>query len=545
MPTPEWTVVDFIHRGPWWRNRGILILNLFLFLPLLTASVNGYDSSLVNGLQILPEWQDYFHHPHGKGLGLINSAQNIGSLIGLPFTPFSSDILGRRATLFIGAIVMLGGVATQFAANGIDMLIGARVLIGFGLTFALNASPLLITELAYPTQRGKITSLYNAIWYLGSILSAWACFGAYDGAHGSMWSWRAPTIVQAFVPILQLCGIWFVPESPRWLISKGRESEASRILARFHASGGDERDPLVMFEMAQIRHALRLEQEFSKNKLWSLFSTTGNRKRMRIIIAIAIFSQWSGNGLVSYYINLVLDGVGITTTSTKAALNGGLMVWNLVCAVTGALLVDKLGRRTIFIISNAGMLLVFAMWTLTTALFNTTNNKAAAVATVPLIFLFYLFYDLAYTPLLIAYTLEILPFNIRAKGFAVMNFTVAVTIAFNQFVNPWALGAMGWKYYLVYCGWLILEVVFIVTYIVETKGLTLEETAILFDGEEPQLDIVQTGGEAATMSMGRGLISMQDNVRKDPAEEHKETTRPISSAPSSSSARPLIHRHEV
>jgi hypothetical protein len=106
----------------------------------------------------------------------------------------------------------------------------------------------------------------------------------------------------------------------------------------------------------------------------------------------------SGNGLVSYYINLVLDGVGITDTRRKAEINGGLQVpvpfnesraifsnfcvpsqaWNLACAMTGALLVDRLGRRTLFIISNAGMAVVFAMWTLTTALFRTTGNTAAA-----------------------------------------------------------------------------------------------------------------------------------------------------------------------
>ena len=82
-----------------------------------------------------------------------------------------------------------------------------------------------------------------------------------------------------------------------------------------------------MFELAQIRHALKMEKELSKSSSYlTLFSTPGNRKRMRIIIALALFSQWSGNGLVSYYINLVLEGVGIVDTNTKAAINGGLQV---------------------------------------------------------------------------------------------------------------------------------------------------------------------------------------------------------------------------
>jgi len=171
--------------------------------------------------------------------------------------------------------------------------------------------------------------------------------------------------------------------------------------------------------------------------------------------------------------------------------------------MTGALLVDRLGRRTLFIISNVGMLFDFALWTVTTALFNEFHNQSAAKATLPFIFIFYLFYDLAYTPMLIAYTLEILPFNIRAKGFAVMNLVVSLTLAFNQFVNPWALDAIHWKYYLVYCGWLVIELVFVVTYIVETRGRTLEETAALFDGEQPTQDLAAMGGEAATTGMAR------------------------------------------
>ncbi|KAF9267757.1 general substrate transporter [Marasmius fiardii PR-910] len=498
---PEWTIVDFIYTGYWWRNRGIFILNICLLLPLLTAVVNGVDSSLVNGLQILPDWQEFFGHPSGMLLGLINSAQNIGGFIGLPMTPYASDIMGRRAALFMGSVIMLAGVGLQFAASTVKMFIGARVIIGFGLTFCTNAAPLLLIELSYPTQRGKITSLYNSSWYIGSVVVAWVCFGSFQHMKGD-WSWRVPTLVQAGIPLLQVLLVWFIPESPRYLVSKGFEGKAASILAKYHANGGHEQDPLVVFEIAQIRHAIRIEEEISKDTSFkSLFATPGNRKRMTIIIAIACFSQWSGNGLVSYYINLVLEGVGITSTEAKAAINGGLQIFNLIVAYTASLLVDWVGRRPLFIISNSGMLIAFGLWTVTEALFNALQKTDAAKATIPLIFIYYLFYDIAYSPMLVAYTLEILPYRIRAKGFAVMNMTVFLTIAFNQFVNPWAIDAIGWWYYIVYCGWLIIELVFVVTYIVETKGRTLEETAALFDGEQPQVDLANMGGEAATMSM--------------------------------------------
>ncbi|KAJ6619758.1 hypothetical protein B0H10DRAFT_1145983 [Mycena sp. CBHHK59/15] len=456
--------------------------------------------------------------------GVIQSAQSMGGL-GLPFTPYASDGLGRRAALFLGSLIMLAGVALQISAWSVAVLVTARVLIGFGLTFCLNAAPLLLIELAYPTQRGKITSLYNSNWYLGSIISAWVCFGSsYTTASGNNWSWRAPTLVQAVVPILQVCLIWFIPESPRFLVSKGMEGKASEILTKYHANGSTEPHPLVQFELAQIRHALRLQEEIDRGaSYWSLFATPGNRKRMRIIIAIAIFSQWSGNGLVSYYINLVLEGVGISGTRTKATINAGLQVFNLFVAVGASFLVDYMGRRTLFIISNSGMLLSFGLWTVTEAIFNNLHKAAAAKATIPVIFIFYFFYDVAYTPMLVAYTLEILPYKIRAKGFAVMNLTVFLTSAFNQFVNPWAIGAIGWFYYLVYLGWLVIELVFIVAFVVETKGRTLEETAILFDGEARRDDLAHMGGEAATTRLSRAIV-LQERTRSTKDEEDAHGT---------------------
>ncbi|KAF9468077.1 general substrate transporter [Collybia nuda] len=531
MSPPEWTIIDFIHTGPWWRNRGILVLNLWLLLPLLSSSVNGLNSSLVNGLQIIPAWQEYFNHPSGKTLGLINAAQNIGCLVGLPISPFLSDGLGRRPTLFLGSLIMLAGIAIQTAATSVQIFVAARIIMGIGLEFCSNSAPLLLIELSYPTQRGKITSMYNSSWYLGSIISAWVCFGAYERAEHSLWSFRAPTLVQAMIPFAQVVLIWFIPESPRFLVSKGFEGRAANILAKYHANGGDERDPLVVFEIAQIRHAIRMEEEINTSTSFrSLFATPGNRKRMRLIIAIGLFSQWSGNGLVSYYINLVLEGVGVTKTETKAIINGSLQCFNFVIAIGAAMLVDWVGRRKLFIISNAGMLVSFGSWTVTIALYNNFDNLAAAKATIPLIFIFYFFYDIAYTPMLVAYTLEILPYRIRAKGFALMNLTVMLTVAFNQFINPVAIDAIGWWYYLVYCAWLIVELVFVVIFIVETKGRTLEETSAMFDGDEQPHDLIAMGGDAATMSMSRRNVVELDHKysQKEELELQELHSRPDS-----------------
>jgi len=129
-----------------------------ILASLITSSTNGYDGSMMNGLQSLPQWEGDFNNPSGSKLGLLNAvqvprfpsnslstvdhAQNIGSLAGYPFAPYMSDGIGRRKTIFFGATIMCIATALQTASQSVSMFIGARFLIGFGLTFAGQYRPL-------------------------------------------------------------------------------------------------------------------------------------------------------------------------------------------------------------------------------------------------------------------------------------------------------------------------------------------------------------------------------------------------------------------
>ena len=147
---------------------------------------------------------------------------------------------------------------------------------------------------------------------------------------------------------------------------------------------------MVVYEFEEIKAAIERDREIAANVGWkSLFTTRGNLKRVRIIVAIAFFSQWSGNGLVSYYLNKVLDLVGITDSNTQLIINGCLQIWNLIVAVTAAFLVERAGRRLLFISSCIGMLVFFTAQTICTALFVEYGNKAAANAVIAFIFLYY------------------------------------------------------------------------------------------------------------------------------------------------------------
>lgn len=190
------------------------------------------------------------------------------------------------------------------------MFIVARFFVGFGTSLAQNAAPLLLTEICHPQHRARVTAIYNTFYNVGSIAATWITFGTFQIHSG--WSWRVPSLLQALPSLVQFCLIWLVPESPRWLVSRDRNEEAFQILAKYHANG-NRNDPTVLFEFSEIRETLRRESEASKTSRYVDFvKTRGNRHRLFLLISAGIFSQWSGNGLTSYYFGEIMNSIGVT-----------------------------------------------------------------------------------------------------------------------------------------------------------------------------------------------------------------------------------------
>lgn len=113
------------------------------------------------------------------------------------------------------------------------------------------------------------------------------------------WSWRLPSLLQGLIPLLQLLGSFIVPESPRFLVSAGREDEGFRLLQIHHAGNNSAYNGLVHFEMAEIKIALAQEETARKVTYWAFFETKANRHRLFVLIFLACTSQLAGNGLVS------------------------------------------------------------------------------------------------------------------------------------------------------------------------------------------------------------------------------------------------------
>lgn len=251
---------------------------------------------------------------------------------------------------------MVIGAVIQCASNGIAMYLVARWLLGFGIPMCIVAGSSLLGELGYPKERPILTSLFNASYFVGSILAAGITFGTQQIAGN--WGWRIPSLMQAIPSFLQIGLIFFVPESPRFLISKDRHEEARAILVKYHAEGNPD-SALVNAEIAQIEETIRLELEASKQSWTDMIRSAGMRRRLLIGSLLGLFTQWSGNTLISYYLDTILTQVGFTDSQVKGKLNVGLTCWNLVNALGLALVVKRFKRRKMYLLCTCSLLCVY------------------------------------------------------------------------------------------------------------------------------------------------------------------------------------------
>ncbi|KAL2109781.1 hypothetical protein VUR80DRAFT_2046 [Thermomyces stellatus] len=505
------------ERVSWTKEphlRKLYFMSVFL---LIASATTGYDGQLMNANQQIDKFKEYYDE-HGNVfwlddegeyqkdenlLGIMVNMFNIGSIISFFLTPYFADRFGRKPVIMFGCVMMVIGAFISAFTNGYGMWLAGRFLLGFGNSPAQMCSPMLLTEICHPQHRGPLTTVYNTLWNLGSLIVSVIGWGTAVGIDNH-WSWRSITLIQAVPSVIQLAGVWWIPESPRFLISKDKPDQALAVLAKHHG-GGDVNNATVQFQFREIKETIIMESQANRSSSYMDFlRTKGNRWRLAIVISLGVFSQYSGNALFSNYIDDIYTNAGIKEQNQKLALTAGKTIMDLLISIGAALTVDKFGRRPLFLSAITGMVIAFVCWTITGAVYENSNetNEGSGYAQIVFVWIFGIFYDIGFTGLLVAYALEILPFALRAKGMMILNISIQAILALGNQTNllAWNNLPNHWNFMLFYTIWDFCELVFIWFFYVETKGPTLEEIARIFDGEDAvaHIDLEQVEKEIRT-----------------------------------------------
>ncbi|OJD36585.1 mfs sugar transporter [Diplodia corticola] len=501
-------------KMPWYKKPNMRKLYFLLFPTCMGVEMtSGFDSQMINAVQLVDPWKEYFNYPTGSLKGIIAAIYSLGAICALPFIPLVNDRYGRRWCIFFGSSIMIVGAFLQGFSNGVGMYLVARFLLGVGIPFCIVAASSLMGELGYPKERPILTSMFNACWFVGSILAAGITFGTQQVP--SDWAWRIPSLLQAVPSALQVSCIFLIPESPRFLISRDRHEEALAILVKYHAEG-DARSEFAHAEMAEIQATLKIELEHSKQSWLDLARTAGMRKRVLICSLLGLFTQWSGNTLISYYLDDLLTLMGFRDPQFKGKLNVGLTCWQFVNGMAAAVVVKRFRRRAMYMACTLSLLCVYVGWTVSMERFLSTSSVGAARLTIFFIFLYSPAYNIGYNALTYTYLVELFPYAQRASGLSVFQFWGRGAGFFTTFVNPIGLEEIKWRWLLVYCCWIAFEIVVVYVLFPETSGRTLEELAFLF--EDKQL------ADETTAAVEK-QIHHEDMPTKDGKINHVETAR--------------------
>ncbi|KAF2456770.1 general substrate transporter [Lineolata rhizophorae] len=504
--------------SPWTRR--MFMLYACLLLATLNSCINGYDGSLMSAINSYPQYRKYFGFDLENGTpetGIVYGIYTIGNIVGSFAAGPAADLRGRRWGMFVGALTIIFGTCVQATSQNLAQFMGGRFILGFGVAICAAAGPAYVSEMAHPTYRGIMTGVYNTFWYVGAIPGTFVPYvtSTLEGTQ----SWRIPVWLQMVFSGFVVLGAPFLPETPRWLIANDRHEEALRVMTEFHGEGHRD-SPIVQLEYREMVEDISLT---GSDKRWwdyrELINSREVRYRTFLVVCMAFFGQWAGNGPVSYYYPQMLRGAGITNNQTRLLFNGIQNCVAFVGAIFGACFTDKWGRRPQLLVSTAIIISIFAV----VCGINATNievdgegtpiakSPSQAKAMVAVIFVFGFVYSAGYTPLQALYPVECLRYESRAKGMGMYNFCVNIAGFYNTFVTGIAFTGAGWKYYFLFIFWDTFEFVCIYFLFVETKNRTLEELTGIFRSKRPvttslrQTQVVMCGQEGVTEILDKGV----------------------------------------
>jgi len=444
----------------------------------------GFDTGVISGA--LPFLKDSWGLTTGQQ-ELVTTAVLVGAVLGALGSGRITDIVGRKKVIIVTSLIFALGSILTGAAPSMWFLAGSRVVLGIAIGISSFAVPLYISEISPVKARGALVSSFQLMITIGIVASYFSDLAFADESNPFSWRWMF--YVGVFPAIVLFFGMIFLPETPRFLIGKGRDEEGKKVLAKVE-------DPeLVEEAFAKIKEEIAMEQEsigFSE-----LFSKTW-RVPLMIAIGIMFIQQFVGINTVIYYAPTLFLIAGFEGARAAIAATISVGVVNVLSTVVAMFLIDKIGRRKLYFIGLTGIMISLAALGMFFFMKDSLGENLRFVI-VGTVLIYIVFFAISLGPLGWLIISEIFPLKIRGVGMSVgalSNWFFNGIVAFTFLKLAWFFTSDGMEItnkvmkegkevietdpnpagaFLLYAGIAVIGIIWGIKYIPETKGITLEK----------------------------------------------------------------------
>ncbi|KAF9892999.1 hypothetical protein FE257_012410 [Aspergillus nanangensis] len=449
----------------------------------------GYDQGVVGGLLNLPSFTTTFpslcttaaclagmtpaeKETRSTTQGFVVASYNLGCLLGALSMFKLGNLLGRRTPVFIGCLIVSIGAILQASAFTLTQFVVGRVICGIGTGMNTATVPVWQAECTKPHQRGPIMAFEASLVPAGVMVSYWVDFGL-SYAEPSQAAWRFPIAMQLVFAVVVMGFIFWLPESPRWLVMKGRREEATRVLAALYDTAED--DGVVVEHLGAIDAAIEAE---SSTAWMAVFREGPTRARTRTIIAVAtqVISQYSGINVVTFYATSIFQNqIGLSPLLSRV-LSGCLGTVSFLSAMVSIVMIKYFGRRQVLLFTMFCM----TMFMVAVAVAEKERGYVAGIVAAAFIFLFNASFSLGFSQISWLYPAEITPLASRVQGTALATASNWVSVFIIVMITPIAFNNIGWRTYLIFASCTGAGMVLVYFCFPETRNRSLEEIDLIF-----------------------------------------------------------------
>lgn len=447
----------------------------------------GYDTAVIGGTMALDSFRRDFkiddipQNQRDTIQGNIVSTFQAGCFFGALFTFPFAEKFGRKKVILVAALVFLLGGTIMTAANGnMNMIIAGRAIAGLGIGSTSMCVPVYISETAPPSIRGRLIGIFEIASQGGGMLGFWINYATSQTISvDSIAQWTIPLALQLVPGLLLAAGMFFCPESPRWLARKDQFEKAETILCKLRGMSPDH--PYLRNELGEIRAQVELRStlRMSKKDQFKKLFAPGVRNRMVIGMLLMFLQSFTGVNIITYYAPRIFETLGITGTSTKLFSTGLYGCFKTLGMIAFTLyVVERVGRRNGLLWGSA--LGCIPMWYLGGyVLKNDPAARAAAGITtqdswgylaMACVYINAFIICATWQGITWTYASEIFPLDIRMLCVAITTADTWLGSFIVARTTPYMISGLGYGTYFVFGGVLVLMGVWAFFCVPETKG---------------------------------------------------------------------------